>query len=72
MSDWTGTTIAGVALVVSMWTAAAAYLLSRRESRTANLTAYFHWNREKSGVTTSVANLFNCVHVLRLFPICAI
>ena len=53
MSDWISTTIAGVALVVSIWTAAAAYLRSRRGSRTANLTAYFHWNREKSRVDLS-------------------
>jgi hypothetical protein len=53
MSDWITTTVAGVALVVSIWTAAAAYLRSRRESWTANLTAYFHWNREKSRVDLS-------------------
>jgi hypothetical protein len=50
MSDWISTTIAGIALVVSVVTAVAAQLRNRRESRTANLTAYFHWNREKSRV----------------------
>jgi hypothetical protein len=42
--------IAGVALVVSIWTAFVAYLRRRRESRTANVTAYFRWTREKSRV----------------------
>jgi hypothetical protein len=50
MSDWITTTLAGIALVVSIWTAVVAHLRHRRESRTASLTAYFHWNREKSRV----------------------
>lgn len=49
-SDWISTAIAGVALVVSIWTAVAAYVRNRREARTANLGVYFHWNREKSRV----------------------
>jgi hypothetical protein len=46
MAEW----FAGLALVVSIATAASAYLHRRRESRAANLTAYFHWNRELSRV----------------------
>ena len=39
-----------MALVVSIATAASAYFHPRRESRAANLTAYFYWNRELSRV----------------------
>jgi len=50
MSNWLSTAIAAVALLVSVLTAAAAYVRAGRESRTANVTAYFHWNQEKSRV----------------------
>jgi hypothetical protein len=50
MSDWLSTGIAGIALLISALTAISAWLRIRRESRGANVTAYFHWNREKSRV----------------------
>jgi hypothetical protein len=50
MSGWVSAGIAGIALLVSVLTALATWLRYRRESRTANLTAYFRWNREVSRV----------------------
>ncbi|GGM90631.1 hypothetical protein ACFFX1_37305 [Dactylosporangium sucinum] len=50
MSNWVSAVIAGLALAVATATFVAARLEKRQESRTARLTAYFHWNREKSRV----------------------
>lgn len=50
MADWVNTIIAGAALAVSVVTAGISFLRNRRHSRTANVTAYFHWNQEKSRV----------------------
>jgi hypothetical protein len=50
VSDWLSTVIAGVALLVSVLTAAGTYLQSRRRLRTAELTAYFYWNQARARV----------------------
>lgn len=50
MSGWVSTGIAGIALLVAVLTALASWLRYRKESRTADLTAYFHFNREVSRV----------------------
>jgi hypothetical protein len=44
MSDWLSTIVATFALLISILTAAATFFESRRTSRTADLTAYFHRN----------------------------
>jgi hypothetical protein len=58
VADWIAIIIAGIALLVSVMTAADAYLHRRRESRSANLTAYFHWNRELSRVDLANGHTF--------------
>jgi hypothetical protein len=50
MTDWLSTTIAGIALLVSVLTAAAAFLQNRRRSRTADVTAYFFRNHVEARV----------------------
>jgi hypothetical protein len=50
MTDWFAIIVAAIALLVSVATAVEAYIHRRRETRTANVTAYFHWNRELSRV----------------------
>lgn len=50
MSSWLGVIIAGLALAISGITFVMTHQDQRRESQTARLTAYFHWNREKSRV----------------------
>jgi hypothetical protein len=46
MTDWFAIVIAAIALLVSVATEVEAYVHRRRETRTANVTAYFDWSRE--------------------------